>query len=120
MEPATKSGRQEMKQAGTKKQIRKRLTYAHVTSTIALFLVLSGATAFAAGQLGKNSVGSRQIKAKSVTTGKLANNSVNGAKVANGSLTGEDINIGALGTVPSATSAANAGNANTVGGHSAS
>jgi hypothetical protein len=39
------------------KQIRKRLTYANVMSSIAVFLVLGGATALAAGQLGKNSVG---------------------------------------------------------------
>ena len=109
-----------MKQAATKQQIRKRLTYANVMSTIAVFLTLGGATALAAGQLGKNSVGPRQLKSKAVTTGKLANNAVNAAKVANGSLTGQDINVAALGTVPNATSALSAGNANTVGGHSAS
>ena len=70
-------------------------------------------------RLGKNSVGSRQLKAKSVTTGKIANNAVTGAKVANSSLTGADINLNALGTVPSATTAAQAGNANTVAGHAA-
>src|ERR1700690_3247488 len=95
----------------------KRPSPAMVVAIVALVLALTG-TAFAA--LGKNSVGSRQIKSKAITTGKLANNAVNGAKVANGSLTGADINVGALGVVPSATSAANAGNANTVGGHSAS
>jgi len=88
-----------------------------VVAVIALVAALSG-TAFAA--LGKNSVGSRQLKAKSVTGGKIANNAVTGAKVANGSLSGSDINIAALGTVPSAGSAANAANADTVGGHSAS
>ena len=67
---------------------------------ILAFLVLGGATALAAAQLAKNSVGSRQLKSKAVTTGKIANNAVNGAKVANGSLTGDDINVGALGTVP--------------------
>jgi hypothetical protein len=88
-----------------------------VIAVIALIAALTG-TAYAA--LGKNSVGSRQLKAKSVTTGKIANNAVNAAKVANGSLTGSDINVGALGTVPSATTATSAGNSNTVGGHSAS
>jgi hypothetical protein len=88
-----------------------------VIAVIALIAALSG-TAYAA--LGKNSVGSRQLKAKAVTTGKLADNAVNSAKVAKGSLTGADINVDALGTVPSATSATSAGNANTVGGHSAS
>jgi hypothetical protein len=88
-----------------------------VIAVIALVAALSG-TAYAA--LGKNSVGSRQLKAKAVTTGKLADNAVNSAKVAKGSLTGADINVDALGTVPSAVSASNAGNSNTVGGHSAS
>lgn len=90
---------------------------AMVVAVIALIAALSG-SAYAA--LGKNSVGSRQLKAKSVTTGKIANNAVNGAKVASGSLTGSDINLDALGTVPSATNAASAANANTVGGHAAS
>lgn len=89
---------------------------AMVVAVVALVAALSG-TAYAA--LGKNSVGTRQLKSKSVTAGKIANNAVTGAKVAQGSLTGADINLSALGTVPSATSAASAGNANTVGGHGA-
>jgi hypothetical protein len=88
-----------------------------VIAVIALIAALTG-TAYAA--LGKNSVGSRQLKAKSVTGGKIANNAVTGAKVANGSLSGSDINVAVLGTVPTAASATSAGNANTVGGHSAS
>jgi hypothetical protein len=90
---------------------------AMIVAIIALFAALTG-SAYAA--LGKNTIGSKQLKAKAVTTGKIANNAVTGAKVAKGSLTGENINLSALGTVPSATSAASAGNANTVGGHSAS
>jgi hypothetical protein len=95
----------------------KRPQPAMIVAVIALIFALSG-TAYAA--LGKNSVGSRQLKAKSVTTGKIANNAVTAAKVADGSLTGQDINIGALGTVPSATNAAHASNADTVSGHGAS
>ena len=89
---------------------------AMVVAVIALIAALSG-SAYAA--LGKNSVGTRQLKSKAVTSGKIANNAVTGAKVAQGSLTGSDINLTALGTVPNATNATNAGNANTVGGHSA-
>ena len=89
---------------------------AMVVAVVALIAALSG-TAYAA--LGKNSVGTRQLKAKAVTSGKIANNAVTSAKVAQNSLTGADINLSALGTVPSATSAASAGNANTVGGHAA-
>lgn len=118
-------------------KIIKRLTFANVMSSIAVFLVLGGA-AFAAAQLPKNSVGKKQLKSGAVTTAKLKKNavtaakikdravtntkiqdsavttaklqdgSVTGAKVLDGSLTGADINLGTLGTVPSATSAASA------------
>lgn len=99
---------------------RRRLSYANLMSTIAVFLTLGGATALAAHmQLGKNSVGSRQLKSQAVTTGKIRNNAVNGAKIATHSLTGEDINIGALGTVPNAGHADQADNATTVGNHGA-
>jgi hypothetical protein len=54
------------------KSVRKRLTYANVMSSIAVFLVLGGATAFAAGQLGKNTVGSKQLKKEAVTPAKLS------------------------------------------------
>ena len=80
------------------KKASKRLTYANVISSICLFLLLSGATAFAAVQLGKNSVGSKQLKKNSVT----------GAKVKNHSLTGKDIKLSKLGTVPLATHAVSA------------
>jgi hypothetical protein len=89
---------------------------AMIVAIIALIASLSG-SAYAA--LGKNSVGPRQLKAKAVTTGKLANNAVNGRKVANNSLTGADINLGALGTVPAASAATQADNANTLSGHAA-
>ena len=100
-------------------KIRPRLTYANVVATVALFVAVSGASAFAATQLAKNSVGSRQLKSKSVTTGKIAPGSVNGSKVVNNSLTGADINLKALGSVPSANSATSAGNAATVDNHAA-
>jgi hypothetical protein len=88
-----------------------------VVAILALFVALSG-SAFAA--IAKNAVGTRQLKSKAVTTGKIANNAINATKVADHSLTGADINIGALGTVPKASSADSAANAGTVGGHSAS
>lgn len=90
-------------------------------SSIAVFLVLGG-TAFAASQLGKNSVGKKQLKngavttaklkKNAVTTAKIKNNAVNGAKVKDGSLTGTDINLGTLGTVPSAATANTANSLN--------
>jgi hypothetical protein len=83
------------------KRVRKRLTYANVMSSIAVFLVLGGGAAFAATKLAKNSVGTKQLKNNAVTTKKIKNNAVTGAKVKESS----------LGQVPSA------GNAETVGGN---
>jgi hypothetical protein len=91
---------------------------AMAVAVIGVLIGLTG-TAFGAAALGKNSVGPRQLRSKAVTTGKIADNAVNGAKVANGSLTGQDINVGAIGTVPSALEAQRAGEAGTVGGHAA-
>ena len=89
-----------------------------IVAIIALIASLTG-TSFAAVKLGKNSVGTKQLKSKSVTTGKIANGAVTGAKVAANTLTNADINVGALGTVPNASSTQSAQNANTIGGHSA-
>jgi hypothetical protein len=78
------------------KQIKKRLTYANVMSSIAVFLVLGGATAIAAGQLGKNSVGSKQLKKNAITTAKIKNGAVTGAKVKAGSLKASSFAAGQL------------------------
>jgi hypothetical protein len=87
------------------KFVRGRLTYANVMSSIAVFLVLAGGSAFAAAKLGKNTVGTKQLKNNAVTTAKVKADAITGAKVKNGSLSGSDINLGTLGTVPSADSA---------------
>ncbi len=103
------------------KSLRNRLTYANVMSSVAVFLVLGGATAIAASQLGKNSVGSKQLKKNAVTAKKIKRNAVTTAKIRNRAVTGAKINLATLGTVPSATHASfadGAGNANTVGGSS--
>lgn len=96
-------------------QIRKRLTYANVMSSIAVFLLLGGGAAFAAGKLGKNSVGSKQIKKNAVTTAKIKNNAVTTAKIKNGAVSGAKINLTTLGTVPNATHASSADSAGTAG-----
>ena len=83
--------------------IRSRLTYANVMVTILAFVVLGGATAFAAGKLAKNAVGTKQIKNQAVTA----------AKIKKGTITGTQINLAKLGTVPSATNAATANTATT-------
>jgi hypothetical protein len=80
------------------KKLRSKMTYANVISTFCLFLLLGGGAAFAAGQLPKNSVGTKQVKKNAIT----------GAKVKDQSLTGKDIKLSKLGTVPSATHASTA------------
>jgi hypothetical protein len=97
------------------KQIRKRLTYANVMSSIAVFLVLGGA-AYAAHKVGSNEIKGNaittgKIKKEAVTSTKIKNNAVTGVKVKDGSLTGSDINASTIGTVPNATNATNAANA---------
>lgn len=76
------------------KRLRRKLTYANVMATIAVFVALGGA-GYAAVKLPKNSVGTKQIK----------NNAITGAKIKDGAVTGEKIATASLGTVPSATAA---------------
>lgn len=52
------------------KRVRSKLTYANVISTMCLFLLLGGG-AYAASQLPKNSVGTKQVKNGSITLAKL-------------------------------------------------
>src|SRR5215213_3265966 len=80
---------------------RRRLTYANVMATIAVFIALGG-TSFAISKLPKNSVGAKQLKKNSVTTTKIKSNAVTGAKVKPGTITGAQVNSATLGTVPSA------------------
>jgi hypothetical protein len=57
-------------------RVRGKLTYANVISTLCLVLVLGGGSAYAASRLGKESVGSKQLKKGAVTPAKLAKASV--------------------------------------------
>ncbi len=66
--------------------MRSRLTYANVMVTLLAFVVLGGGGAYAATQLGKGSVGTKQLK----------NDSVTGAKVKDGSLGAGDFKTGQL------------------------
>jgi hypothetical protein len=83
------------------KKLRPRLTFANVTSCLALFVALGG-FAVAAG-LPKNSVGPKQLKKNSVTTAKIKDGAVIGAK----------IKASTIATVPSAAQATNATHADT-------
>jgi hypothetical protein len=97
------------------KLIRKRLTYANVMSSIAVFLILGGATAFAAkkissNQIKGNSITTGKIKKEAVTASKIKKNSITTVKIKNSAITGPKVNLSTLGTVPSATNATNATN----------
>jgi hypothetical protein len=65
------------------RRLRAKLTYANVMVTLLAFVVLCGGSAYAIGQLGKNTVGARQLKKDSVT----------GAKVKDGSLRMKDFKL---------------------------
>jgi hypothetical protein len=60
---------------------RPGLTYANVTSSVALFLALGG-TGYAVSQLPRNSVGNRQLKANAVTSGKIRSGAVQRSDIA--------------------------------------
>ena len=76
------------------KQIRTRLTYANVMSSIAVFLILGGATAFAAVQ----KIGANEIKANSIKTGKIVKEAVTKGKIKNGAISESKLADGAVTT----------------------
>jgi hypothetical protein len=80
------------------KQLRQRLTYANVMSTIAVFAALGGATAFAAQKM----IGSNQLKAGSVLTEKIHKEAVATGKIRNNAVTGEKAAESTFSTVPAA------------------
>jgi hypothetical protein len=105
-----------------------RFMRGNTIALLALFIALGGTT-YAATALPKNSVGTKQLKKNAVTSvkiknsnvtnGKIANNAVTGGKVKDDSLTGADLLESSLGQVPSAasaTTAATATNALSLGG----
>ena len=88
-----------------------------IVAMVALFVALSGTT-YAVTRIPKRSVGASQIKkkairsyhikARNVTRTKIARSAIDSSLVQNDSLRGSDILEASLGTVPSATKAANA------------
>jgi hypothetical protein len=86
--------------------LRKRLTYANVTSTLALFIAVGAGSAFAANQLALKSVGAPQLRPGAVTADKIRKNAVTSpkleaqavkqGKVANGAIVTEKIANGAV------------------------
>ncbi|HEX3733558.1 MAG TPA: hypothetical protein VHU86_00240 [Solirubrobacterales bacterium] len=84
------------------------ITYANVTSTLALTVALAMGTAYAANQLAPKSVGAKQLRPGAVTADKIRKNAVTApkieaqavkqGKIANGAVTGEKIANGVVGS----------------------
>lgn len=86
--------------------MRPRFTYANVTSTLALFIALTGATAYAAIKLPDKSVGEFQLRPGAVTAEKIRKNAITAPKVkaeaikqgkiADGSITAAKLTLGSV------------------------
>ena len=71
--------------------VSKRLTYANVVATMALFLALSGGVVWAAGK-----IGTKNLKANAVSAGKIKRNAVTNAKIRGNAVTTTKIGNGAV------------------------
>lgn len=72
--------------------VLRRLTYANVIATLALFLALSGGVVWAASK-----VGAGKLKPNSVSAGKIKRNAVTAAKIRSNAVTATKIRDGAVG-----------------------
>jgi len=61
--------------------LRSRLTYANLTSTLALVIALGMGSAYAADQMAPKSVGARQLRPGAVTADKIRKNAVTAPKI---------------------------------------
>ena len=76
--------------------LRSRLSYANVAATLALVLVVGGGTVYAAAQLGKNDVKSKNIAKGAVKTADLAKKAVTSPKVKDGTIEAKDLAAGVI------------------------
>lgn len=76
--------------------LRPKLTYANVAATIALVLAVGGGTVYAAAQLGKNVVRSRNLAPKAVKKSDLGKNAVTSPKIKNKAVKAVDIAPGLI------------------------
>ena len=85
-------------------RLRRRLTYANVTATLALVIAVAGGTAYAADTIGSSDIINGQVKSPDIGTGQvqsvdvrddaLADGGLGSADIANGQLNDEDITQG--------------------------
>lgn len=74
--------------------LRSKLSFANVTSCLALFIALGG-TGYAAVTLPRNSVGSAQLRSKAVGSSELRSNAVTSRAIKNGSVRTTDMSASA-------------------------
>ena len=79
--------------------VRRHLTFANIMSVVAVFIALGGAS-YAAVNLPKNSVGTKQIKGKAVGTKQLKASAIKSNKVKNFSLRASDFRKGEIPSGP--------------------
>jgi hypothetical protein len=75
--------------------IGKRLTYANVIASLALFLALGGGAVWAASNKA-NQVGTGKLKQNAVTAGKIKANAVTQTKIRNNAVTNAKLRVGAV------------------------
>lgn len=75
---------------------RTRFSPSFLVAVLALAVALGGGVGYAAGQLPKNSVGSKQLKKNAVTAKKIKSGAVTGDTVADQSLRGTDLATGSI------------------------
>jgi hypothetical protein len=90
------------------RKLRPHITYANVTSTLALLLALGLGSAYAASQLAPKSVGAKQLRPGAVTADKIRKHAVTApkleaqavkqGKIANGAIVAAKIADGAVGS----------------------
>jgi hypothetical protein len=80
---------------GERNQMRSRLSYANIASTLALFAVIAGGTA--AALPGKRTVQANDLKKNSVKAPAIAKDAIRSPEIKDGEVTGAEIQDGAVG-----------------------
>jgi len=78
-------------------RLRSKLTYANVTATVALFMVVTG-IGFAVAAIPKKSVGKKQLKNGAVSAKKIKKNAVTASKIKSSAVGRSEIASGAVNT----------------------
>jgi hypothetical protein len=77
-------------------QIKRHINFANVTSLLALFIALGGATVYAAARIGADDIKPNAVRSKHIKTGAvkrvdIAKNAINGPRIASGAVASADI-----------------------------